>query len=43
MKDKKRILVISSIVLLPFTFVLFQITTGLLGPKLGYVTGFLGY
>jgi membrane protease YdiL (CAAX protease family) len=43
MKDKKRILVISSIVLLPFTFIFFQTTTRLLAPKWGYVTGFLGY
>ena len=43
MRDKKRILLISSIVLLPFTFLLFQFTTLLLGPKWGYFTGFLGY
>lgn len=43
MKDKKRILLISSFILLPFTFVLFQLTTLWLGPKWGYVTGFLGY
>lgn len=43
MKDNKRILIISSVVLLPFTFVLFQLTTLWLGPKWGYITGFLGY
>jgi hypothetical protein len=43
MKDKKRILLISSFVLLPFTLVLFQVTTSLLGPKWGYLAGFLGY
>jgi membrane protease YdiL (CAAX protease family) len=43
MKDKKRILLISSLALLPFTFVLFQLTTLWLGPKWGYITGFLGY
>ena len=43
MKDRKRILLISSLALLPFTFVLFQLTTLWLGPKWGYITGFLGY
>jgi membrane protease YdiL (CAAX protease family) len=43
MKNKKRTLLISSFILLPFTFVLLQITTFTLGPKWGYVTGFLGY
>jgi hypothetical protein len=43
LKDKKRILLISSLALLPFTFVLFQLTTLWLGPKWGYITGFLGY
>jgi membrane protease YdiL (CAAX protease family) len=43
MKDKRRILLVSSVVLLPFTFLLFQLTTAFLGPKWGYVTGFLGY
>ena len=43
MKDNKRILIISSVVLLPFTFVLFQLTTLWLGSKWGYITGFLGY
>jgi membrane protease YdiL (CAAX protease family) len=43
MKDKKRILLVSSLILLPFTFGLFQLTTYLLGPKGGYIAGFLGY
>ena len=43
MKDKKNILLISSLIILPFTFGLFQITTFFLGPKWGYITGFLGY
>lgn len=43
MNDKKRTLLVSSLVLLPFTFLLFQLTTSFLGPKWGYVTGFLGY
>ena len=43
MNDRKRTLLISSLILLPFTFLFFQLTTLLLGPKWGYVTGFLGY
>jgi CAAX protease family protein len=43
MKDKKNILLISSLIILPFTFGLFQLTTFFLGPKWGYITGFLGY
>jgi len=43
MQNKKRILLISSFLLLPVTFSLFQITTTFLGAKFGYVTGFLGY
>ena len=43
MENKKRTLLVSSLVILPFTFVLFQLTTLLLGTKWGYVTGFLGY
>ena len=43
MKDKKRILLISSFVLLPFTFALLQFTTLTLGPKWGYIIGFIGY
>ena len=43
MRDKKRILLVSSLVILPFTYLLFQLTTSSLGPKWGYVTGFLGY
>ena len=43
MANKKRILLVSSLLMLPFTFGLFQLTTTFLGPKWGYVTGFLGY
>jgi len=43
MQDKKRALLISSLILLPFTFSLLQITTLTLGPKWGYITGFIGY
>ena len=43
MKANKRTLLVSSLVLLPFTFLLFQFTTLFFGPKWGYVTGFLGY
>ena len=43
MTNKKRILLVSSLLMLPFTFGLFQLTTAFLGPKWGYVTGFLGY
>src|SRR5687767_13274102 len=43
MKDKKRILLVSSLILLPFTFGLFQLTTYWSGPKWGYLLGFLGY
>ena len=43
MQNKKRILLVSSLILLPFTFGLFQLTTLYLGPKWGYITGFLGY
>jgi len=43
LENKKRTLLVSSLVILPFTFVLFQLTTLLLGTQWGYVTGFLGY
>src|SRR6185295_2947768 len=43
MPDKKRTLLVSSLILLPFTFGLFQLTTFFFGPKWGYITGFLGY
>ena len=43
MEDKKSILLVSSLLLLPFTFALFQLTTYWLGPKGGYILGFLGY
>jgi membrane protease YdiL (CAAX protease family) len=37
--NTKRILLGSSILLLPFTLVAFQFATRLLGPRLGYLTG----
>ena len=43
MQDKKRTLLTSSFILLPFVFVLFQITSRTLGPKWGFMMGFLGY
>jgi membrane protease YdiL (CAAX protease family) len=43
MQNKQRTLLVSSLILLPYTFGLFQLTTLALGPKWGYVTGFLGY
>jgi membrane protease YdiL (CAAX protease family) len=43
MKNKKRKLLISSLLMLPFTFGLFQLTTSYFGPKWGYVSGFAGY
>lgn len=43
MKKKKTALLASSLLMLPFTFGLFQLTTLLFGTKWGYVTGFLGY
>ena len=43
MNNKKRILLVSSLLMLPFTFALFQFTTLFLGPKWGYVTGLVGY
>jgi membrane protease YdiL (CAAX protease family) len=43
MQNKQRTLLASSLILLPFTFGLFQLTTLTLGTKWGYVTGFLGY
>ena len=43
MTNKKRTLLVSSLLMLPVTFGLFQLTTASLGPKWGYVTGFLGY
>jgi membrane protease YdiL (CAAX protease family) len=41
--NKKVVLLISSVLMLPFTFGLFQVTTLWLGPKWGYVSGFVGY
>jgi len=43
MNNRKRILLVSSLLMLPFTLGLFQFTTLFLGPKWGYVTGFAGY
>jgi len=43
MTNKKRILLISSFLLLPVTLIWFQITTTFLGSKWGYITGLLGY
>ena len=43
MESKNRTLLVSSLILLPFTFGWFQLTTLFLGTKWGYVTGFLGY
>ena len=43
MNNKKRILLISSLFMLPFTFGLFQLTTLYFGAKWGYVSGFGGY
>jgi uncharacterized protein len=43
MQNKKRTLLVSSLVLLPFTFGLFQLTTLIFGTKWGYVSGFIGY
>jgi len=43
MKDKKRALLVSSFILLPFVFTLFQIASRTLEPKRGFITGFLGY
>jgi membrane protease YdiL (CAAX protease family) len=43
MKDKKRTLLVSSFILLPFVFVLFQITSRIFKPKWGFIIGFLGY
>jgi len=43
MNNKKQILLTSSLLILPFTFGLFQLTTLSFGPKWGYVSGFAGY
>lgn len=43
MQDKKRALLISSFILLPFVFLLFQVTSRTLSPKWGFTAGFLGY
>jgi hypothetical protein len=39
-QSRRRILLISSVLLVPFTLVAFQVTTRLLGPRLGYLVGF---
>lgn len=43
MKHRKRLLLISSLLMLPLTFGLFQLTTLYFGHKWGYVLGFAGY
>jgi len=43
MPDKKRILLISSFLLLPLMLVWFQITSTTLGAKWGYIIGLVGY
>jgi membrane protease YdiL (CAAX protease family) len=43
MKNKKRILVTSSLLMLPVTFGWVQLTTTTLGPKWGYMLGLTGY
>lgn len=43
MKQKKRILLLSSFAILPFTFFTFRISTTILGPKWGYFAGFGAY
>lgn len=43
MQNKKRILLISSLFMLPFTYLWIQFTTSSFGAKWGYVTGLAGY
>ena len=43
MQNKKRILLISSLLMLPITYVWIQLTTSFLGAKWGYVAGLAGY
>lgn len=43
MKQRKRILLLSSFAVLPFTFFAFRILTTILGPKWGYFAGFGAY
>lgn len=43
MKHQKRLLLTSSLLMVPFTFGLFQLTTWYFGPKWGYIAGFAGY
>lgn len=43
MQNKKQVLLISTLLMLPYTYGLFQLTTILFGAKWGYMTGFFGY
>jgi len=43
MQNKKTILLISSLLMLPITYLWIQFTTSFLGAKWGYVTGLAGY
>ena len=43
MKNKKRILVTSSLLMLPVTYAWIQFTTSSFGAKWGYITGLAGY
>jgi len=43
MQNKRNILLISSLLMLPVTFAWIQLTTTLLGAKWGYVAGLAGY
>jgi membrane protease YdiL (CAAX protease family) len=43
MQNRKTILLISSLLMVPITFIWIQLTTSSLGAKWGYVTGLAGY
>ena len=43
MRNNKLTLLISSIILLPFTFSVFQVSSSLLSPQWGYLSGFIFY
>lgn len=43
LQNKKRILLVSSLLMLPVTYVWIQFTTSTFGAKWGYVTGLAGY
>jgi hypothetical protein len=43
MQNKKHILLISSLLMLPLTYIWIQLTTSSLGAKWGYATGLAGY